>query len=352
MLKRTLLLARSDMHSDETPARRAFEEIETKLRDSDRRLNAVLNNATVSIFLVNEVQHCVYMNAAAERLTGYMLEETLGRPLHDVIHHTRPDGSNFPIDQCAIDRAFPEKAGTQGEEVLVHKNGNFYPVAFTASPVHDDEANVIGTIIEVRDISEEKRNEEARILLMREVDHRARNVMAVVQSLTKLTKADDLESFREILMGRINALARAQTSLAVRRWENGCLTDVVKDELEALCLKEQVTCCGPNVPLQPDQVQPLSMLFHELATNATKHGSCSQKSGKLSVSWTYADEQVVLQWREVGGPGVMVPSGDGFGSKLVQTLVRQMGGTISLDWFESGLAVDLSFPVKPRRIVA
>ena len=207
---------------------RRREEAEARLRETDRRLNAVLDNASVSIFLMNEVQHCVYMNAAAERLTGFTLAETVGRPLHDVIHHTRPDGSPFPLHECAIDRAFPENANTQGEEVFVHKDGRFYPVAFTASPVRDDAANVVGTIVEVRDITEEKKNEDARSLLMREVDHRARNVLAIVQSLTQLTHAEDLPSYKSVLTGRISALARAQTSLANRRWEDGSLKDVVR----------------------------------------------------------------------------------------------------------------------------
>ncbi|WP_244424587.1 PAS domain-containing hybrid sensor histidine kinase/response regulator [Methylobacterium nodulans] len=134
---------------------------EAALAETTRRLNAVLDNATVAVFLMDDRQHCAYMNAAAEQLTGYTLAETQGRPLHDVIHHTRPDGSPFPLHECAIDRAFPENAQTQGEEVFVHKDGHFYPVAFNASPVRDEASRTIGTIIEVRDISAEKAREAA-----------------------------------------------------------------------------------------------------------------------------------------------------------------------------------------------
>jgi PAS domain S-box-containing protein len=135
---------------------------DASLREAERRLDAVLNNASVSIFLMDERQHCAYMNAAAERLTGYSFAETQGRPLHDVIHHTRPDGSPFPLHECAIDRAFPENNNVGGEEVFVHKDGHFYEVAFTASPIRDQESKTVGTIIEVRDISAEK--EAARAL--------------------------------------------------------------------------------------------------------------------------------------------------------------------------------------------
>lgn len=319
--------------------------IERELRDTVRRLDAILDNTSMSVFLMNEHQRCVFMNKAAERLTGFAFHETEGRILHDVIHHSRPDGSPFPLAECAIDRAFPENAGTQGEEVFVHKDGSFYPVAFTASPIRDDQAKVIGTIIEVRDISLEKRNEEARKLLMREVDHRARNVLSIVQSLTRLTRADGLESYRTILAGRIDALARAQTSLATRQWEGGRLEDVVRDELDALCPRDHVDVAGPEVNLSPEQVQPISLLLHELATNANKYGACSQGGGRVAVTWTVSDRRVTLSWRERGGPAVTPPTRQGFGSILADNVVRQLKGAIRRAWEPSGLLVEIIFPL-------
>lgn len=138
---------------------RLREQIEAELRDSERRLSAVLNNASVALFMMNEHQQCSYMNSAAEKLTGYTLEETRGRALHDVIHHTRPDGTPFPITECPIDRAFPENNNVAGEDVFIRKDGAFVPVAFTASPIRDAASRTVGTIIEVRDISVEKEAE-------------------------------------------------------------------------------------------------------------------------------------------------------------------------------------------------
>ncbi|MBG7615804.1 PAS domain S-box protein [Brevundimonas sp. BAL450] len=323
----------------------SYRKIESELREISARLDAILDNTTMSVFLMDEQQHCVFMNKAAEALTGFSFAEVTGRPLHDVIHHTHPDGAPFPIETCPIDRSFPEKVGTQGEEVFVHKDGSFYPVAFTASPVQDNEANVVGTVIEARDISEEKRNETARNLLMREVDHRARNVLAVVHSLAQLTRADDLESYKTILAGRINALARAQTSLASRRWEGGRLEDVVREELEALCPRDSIEVQGPEVGLSPEQVQPISMLMHEMATNANKYGACSHVHGKISVTWTLEDSQVTLVWREAGGPPVVAPMREGFGSVLKAGVVGQIKGTISRTWDPAGLVVEVTFPL-------
>lgn len=125
---------------------------EARVAQVQRRLDAVLNNASVALFLMDERKHCSYMNRAAEELTGYTFFETQGRPLHDVIHHTYPDGRRFPVEDCAIDRAFPENANTCGEEVFVHKDGSFYPVAYVASPIRDEGSRTIGTIIEVRNL--------------------------------------------------------------------------------------------------------------------------------------------------------------------------------------------------------
>lgn len=125
-------------------------------------VHTVAENATLAFFLMDVRQHCTYMNAAAERLTGFSLEEILARdqPLHDIIHHRRPDGRPFAIDECPIDRALPQRAREQGEDVFVHKGGHFYAVAFTASPILEGGVPV-GTVIEVRDLGAERRQADA-----------------------------------------------------------------------------------------------------------------------------------------------------------------------------------------------
>ena len=126
------------------------------LEDPARRLQAIVNNTIMAIFVMDDRQHCIFANVAAERLTGFQLDELQGRPLHDIIHNRYPDGRDYPLAECPIDRAYPELAQTQGEETFVHKDGSFYPVAFTASPISDDSGVPIGTIIEVRPISNDQ----------------------------------------------------------------------------------------------------------------------------------------------------------------------------------------------------
>lgn len=123
-------------------------------------LESVTQNTDMALFLMDEKQFCVYMNEAAEKLTGYSLDELKGKQLHYHIHHSYPDGTPFPVEECPIDQALPKESRMKGEETFVHKDGSFYTVAFTASPIKID-GKAIGTVIEVRDTSEEKKKEQA-----------------------------------------------------------------------------------------------------------------------------------------------------------------------------------------------
>ncbi|HEV7376985.1 MAG TPA: PAS domain S-box protein [Pyrinomonadaceae bacterium] len=163
-------------------------QVEEELQKSRRQLETVCNNATVSLFILDEHQHCVFMNPAAEKLTGYTFGELQGRPLHDFVHHTRPDGSPYPREECPLDRALPRNNQEKGEEIFVHKDGTFYAAAFTASPVREGGVPT-GTIIEVRDTSEEKRatEERERLLLL---EQEAREETETINQLGQVLSAE------------------------------------------------------------------------------------------------------------------------------------------------------------------
>ena len=148
-----------DSHGMDGPAALRNTRLQT---ETDRRQpGGAAENAAPALFILNERQHCTFMNPAAERLTGCTLADVQGRPLHDVIHHTRPDGRPYPIGECPIERAFAQDARAEGEEVFVHPDGRFYPVAFSASPIREGGRRV-GTIVEVRDSVAERRVQAER----------------------------------------------------------------------------------------------------------------------------------------------------------------------------------------------
>jgi PAS domain S-box-containing protein len=166
-------------------------EAETALQETTRRLNAVLSNTRMAVFMMDDRQRCAYANAAAESLTGYTFAQMQGQALHDVIHHKKPDGSHYPLEECPIDRAFPERAQMSGEELFVAPDGSFYPVAFTASPVSNDEGRPIGTVIEARNIADEK----ARDAALRESEAKFRLMADVVPQIVWITDADGKVEF-------------------------------------------------------------------------------------------------------------------------------------------------------------
>ncbi|MBL8216455.1 MAG: PAS domain S-box protein [Bryobacterales bacterium] len=132
------------------------------LQEHSRLTQAILHNATTALFIVDHHQQCAYMNPAAEALTGFSLGEVQGRSLHSLIHHTRRDGTPYPAAECPIAQVLLQNSRQTGEEVFVHKDGHFCDVAFTASPVRDGDGSIIGNVVEVKDITEQKRSEAER----------------------------------------------------------------------------------------------------------------------------------------------------------------------------------------------
>ncbi|MEI6945681.1 PAS domain S-box protein [Paraflavisolibacter sp. H34] len=133
---------------------------EEKLESQNVLINTIMGTTLQALFLMDDRQICTYMNPAAEQMTGYTLEEVQGKPLHYYIHHTRPDGSHYPMEECAINCALPSRNQTRGEEVFVRKDGSFVPVAFIASPIIENGVPK-GTVIEARDTTEEKKIQQA-----------------------------------------------------------------------------------------------------------------------------------------------------------------------------------------------
>jgi PAS domain S-box-containing protein len=313
------------------------------IADLPRRLEVVLDNATVAIMLMDDRQHCVYMNRAAEELTGYTLEEVLAldKPMHDIVHHTYPDGRPFPLHECAIDRAFPERNRMAGEEVFVHKDGSFYPVAFCASPIRDFASKTIGTIVEVRDISRDKRAQEQQRLLVNELNHRVKNTLATVQSLAVQTFRGADPAAVEKFNNRLLALAKAHDILTVTTWDHAPLKNIFCSVMEPFGL-ERFEVEGPHIMISPKAALSLAMVIHELATNASKYGALSVSRGRVHVHWEEeslsSGSQLDLTWEERGGPAVLPPARRGFGTGLIERQIAiEFGGSASLDFRPSGL---------------
>jgi PAS domain S-box-containing protein len=198
------------------------------------------------------------------------------------------------------------------------------------------------------DITERKEAEEHQDLLAREVDHRARNALAVVQSIIRLTRAHSADEYVEAVEGRIKALARAHALLSDSRWHGADLRALVSEELAPYRVAEADTIeiAGPNFSLLPHMAQGIGLALHELATNAGKHGALSSTAGKVSLTWETRPDFLILRWIESAGPRITRPATRSFGLNVIRASIeQQLGGKATFDWEATGLQCTLSIPL-------
>ena len=197
------------------------------------------------------------------------------------------------------------------------------------------------------DMTDLEKAQEHQLLLAREVDHRAKNALAVVQAIVRLTRAESLAAYVLAIEGRIGALSRAHALLASSRWEGAKLESIVEQELAPYRGKasEKITTAGPNIVLPPATGQTIGLALHELATNAAKYGALSALSGKIDLTWRLESGRLVLEWVEVGGPPPSAPTRLGYGIKTVTAAFeRQLQGDVTFRWLPQGLHCRLSLP--------
>jgi two-component sensor histidine kinase len=197
------------------------------------------------------------------------------------------------------------------------------------------------------DITDRKRAEERQVLLAREVDHRAKNTLAVVLSVLRLTRAPTTEDFITTVEGRVHALAATHNLLSSTRWEGADLCKIVEEEMAPYHTihRERVVTTGPAVVLLPATAQAVALALHELATNAAKYGALSTETGTLHVVWQTERDALVLDWTETGGPATAEPARLGFGLTIVRSSIEaQFRGGVVYEWRPEGLHCRLSIP--------
>jgi two-component sensor histidine kinase len=197
------------------------------------------------------------------------------------------------------------------------------------------------------DITDRKRAEERQVLLAREVDHRAKNTLAVVLSVLRLTRAPTTKDFIATVEGRVHALAATHNLLSATRWEGADLGKIVEEEMAPYHAdhRRRVITSGPAVVLLPATAQAVALALHELATNAAKYGALSTETGTLGVTWRTEGDALVLDWTETGGPPAAEPARLGFGLTIVRSSIEaQFRGGVSYEWRRDGLRCRLSIP--------
>lgn len=194
---------------------------------------------------------------------------------------------------------------------------------------------------------ERKSFERHQRLLVNELNHRVKNTLAIVQSLThqSFRSAVPVEAVRTF-EGRLEALAAAHNLLTRNNWKSATIADVAAAALDPFCPPSRLEIAGPDVLIPPQTAVNVALALHELATNAVKYGALSNGAGTLSVHWTAADDRLELTWTELGGPPVVVPERRGFGTRMIErTLAAEFGGSVDLEFRPEGVRCTVSAPI-------
>jgi two-component sensor histidine kinase len=210
------------------------------------------------------------------------------------------------------------------------------------------------------DITQKLNDQERMTILAREVDHRAKNMLAVIQSLVRLSRADTVQNYTTLIQGRVAALARAHTLLSESRWQGVRLDRLIAEQMSPFRKRgnDRVIVLGADVALAPHAAQPVAMILHELSENAVKHGALSLPAGGVAIEWLVeADQQLVITWTEFGGPAVPLAPPRGFGISVIDRTVRdQLDGTVDFTWRPDGMVCRISLPAQqlagPKRTAA
>jgi PAS domain S-box-containing protein len=318
-------------------------EIEASLRERELRLRSlasIVESSDDVIVSKNLDGTITSWNRGAERVFGYTAEEAIGQPITLVIPQDRHDE-----ERRILTRIRRGERIDHFETVRQRKDGSLIIVSLTVSPVKDAQGRIVGASKIARDITQQKRSQEQITTLAREAEHRSKNLLASVQATVHLSQADTAEGLKQAIEGRIRALANVNSLFVETRWIGAELSSIAIHELAPYSEENEarVRIEGPEVLLEPDAAQAIAVMLHELATNAAKYGALSVAAGRVELTWSHEpDERLVLRWEERGGPVVQVPTGQGFGSRVIDRMVKQLKGEARFDWRPQGLICEMS----------
>ena len=308
----------------------------------------MLDTALDAVIVMNDEGCVVGWNCNAESTFGWSADDAIGKRLSELVIPDRY--------REAHERGLSHFLATGEGPVLnrhieiegVTRDGTEVPIelSITATEQFGDRV-FVGFL---RDISERKAESERQQRILQESEHRVKNMLTVVAAIAQQTArvSPDMASFSEAFSGRLESLARAHELLVGQVWRDVALTALAERVLGADVAAGRARFGGPEILLKPGQVLGLSMILHELYTNAVKYGALCNEQGGLEVDWRCDDGTVELTWNEDGAPCESDAPSSGFGNRMIAMSVKSdLKGTIERDWRPDGLTAVLRFPRDP-----
>lgn len=317
---------------------------EAALREREEMLRAATDHASVGLVSLDLQRRYRFANPAYSKILG-LPADLVGKRPADVLASIYETQLAPQLDRAyAGERVLYElKLPAKGQGKLNH-----YSVAY--EPELDANGRVCGVVIVIFDITERKRAEERQALLIRELDHRVKNVLSRMSVVIARSQegATSVDGFLMAIEGRIHSMAKTHSRLSRNQWTGVNLRALVDDELEPYRTAHNTLVLGDDVELEPDAAQVVSMVLHELATNAAKYGALASDGGRVEVSWTEQERDgirsLALTWIEQGVGPVQKPMRESYGTEVIRELVRyELGGTTELTFGPDGVRAELRF---------
>jgi PAS domain S-box-containing protein len=314
----------------------ARKQAEEALRDRLSEIEAIYHNTPIGLALLDRDLRYVRINAALAEMNGVPAADHIGRLVWDIVPTMR-DASEPQMRQV-LQTGDLVRTEVSGEDprlsgIIRHWDKTFYPLRRP-----DGSILAIGVMIE--EISERKRAEELQSLLMREINHRTKNMLSVVLSIARQTAASDSEEFIKHFSARIQALSANQDLLIKSDWRGVDLDELVRAQLAHFVdfIGARISIEGRPVRLAAAAAQSIGMALHELATNAGKYGALSGERGRVDIDWRLDGDEFTIGWVERDGPLVEAPKLHGFGSTVISTVAKvSVDGDVELDYAITGL---------------
>ena len=319
-----------------------------ELRAQLRRARLLLDSATDHAIITMDAGGCITSwNTGAERVLGYAEAEVLGRSGEIVFTFEDRANNRFALE---MQRALGAGSAIN-ERWHVRRDGTRFWASGTMLPLLDEDGRPNGFLNILRDRTEAQVEVERRALHMAEMNHRIKNTFATVQAVAAQTRrhTPDPIAFQKVFDARLQALSRSHDVLIMAEWDDAPLSALIKNALEAYGGEpDRITVEGPPVLLAANLAVTVSLVFHELATNAAKHGALSVPQGRVAVAWTVTRvrpgaNRADIVWRERGGPPVQQPRRRGFGSQLLERGLAP--GSVHLDFQPDGLECRICLPL-------
>jgi PAS domain S-box-containing protein len=332
----------------------ALAQTQHELREQEERWAATYEHAAIGIVELDAEGRFLRVNEAICAIVGGTREELL---------NWRLQGRTHPDDRDVDDELYRRQvAGDIGfysiEKRFIRRDGRVIWIAVRSSTVRDAAGHFLYGVRVVQDVTERKEAEERQKLLIDELNHRVKNTLATVQSLATQTArgTDSPDAFRKAFEGRLIALSLAHDQLTRRHWKSADLRDIVEGATAPHLARppeapDQILMEGEPITVTPRVALTLALGLHELTTNATKYGALSVPSGRIEVRWhverpALLPPQLLIEWRERGGPPVTPPTRQGFGSRFIEgSVASELQGKATLDYQPAGFTCTMEIPL-------